>query len=81
MRDIARLCPTCGSTEVDEVVYGYPGEELLEAVRQRRVVLGGCVVSPDSPRWSCAGCGLRWGRWLDSEHATASGDGWLFVKD
>jgi hypothetical protein len=59
-------CPSCGSTEdMLPIVYGFPTHETMERAKQGRVILGGCVVSPDSPKWHCQRCGTEWGRdWL-----------------
>lgn len=38
-----QLCPQCGSDALAEIVYGYPGPELLDLVEQGKVILGGCV--------------------------------------
>lgn len=52
-------CPDCGGDLV-RIVYGLPGPELMERVRQREIVLGGCVVSEDSPRWACWECSRKY---------------------
>jgi hypothetical protein len=49
-------CPACGSLELLEIVYGYPGHELFEADARGEVVLGGCVVGPESPDYECRDC-------------------------
>lgn len=41
-------CPQCGSTAHIPVVYGYPGSDLGSAAEQGRLVLGGCVIGPES---------------------------------
>ena len=52
-------CPTCGSAaDVVPIVYGLPGEELMAAAKRGEVALGGCLVSPDDPRWRCKKCGV-----------------------
>ena len=38
------------------IVYGYPGDGLLEAAARGEVVLGGCVIMPHQPRWKCLSC-------------------------
>jgi predicted RNA-binding Zn-ribbon protein involved in translation (DUF1610 family) len=57
-------CPRCGSAEVVQIQYGLPRftPELKEAVRRGEVVLGGCVISADSPKWACRNCGQRFGK-------------------
>ncbi len=57
-------CPDCGSIRIARIMYGLPdfsSEELKKAVEEGRIVLGGCIVGPDSPRWECKGCGARMG--------------------
>ena len=57
-------CPQCGSPRIARIVYGLPdfsSGELKKAVEEGRIVLGGCIVGPDSPRWECKGCGARMG--------------------
>lgn len=55
-RDIVPTCPNCFSSEhVVEIVYGYPSDELLISDRED-FVLGGCVISHDSPGWFCQDC-------------------------
>jgi hypothetical protein len=59
-------CPSCGSAEdTVPIVYGFPTEETMERAKRGRVVLGGCMVSSESPQWHCRRCGTKWGRdWL-----------------
>lgn len=38
------------------IVYGYPGDGLMEAAARGEVVLGGCVIMPHQPRWKCLSC-------------------------
>jgi hypothetical protein len=55
-------CPACASTDAVEIVYGYPSFELVEAERRGEIVLGGCLIGPESPDYECRGCGaaLPW---------------------
>ena len=50
-----KRCPACQSTQVAAIVYGYPSPELVNEARDD-IVLGGCVLSPRSPRWQCRAC-------------------------
>jgi hypothetical protein len=50
-------CPTCGSTHLTPIMYGYPSPKALTNAEEGRVILGGCVVYNDSPTWKCNGCG------------------------
>lgn len=53
-------CPDCGSIRIARILYGLPdfsSEELKKTLQDGRIVLGGCIVTPDSPRWRCKDCG------------------------
>jgi hypothetical protein len=39
-----------------EIVYGLPDRELVEAELRHEVVLGGCIVGPESPDFECRSC-------------------------
>jgi len=54
------VCPECGSADVVPIAYGKPGTELASAAERGEVVLGGCMVSEDSPNWHCNACGEQW---------------------
>ena len=45
-------------------MYGLPAfDEKLEAdLREKRVVLGGCLVDDEKPVWHCNACSTEWGR-------------------
>ncbi len=57
-------CPRCGSTSIAEIFYGLPvlDEELNGALDRKEIVLGGCCVSGDDPRWHCNACEEDFGR-------------------
>jgi ribosomal protein S27AE len=57
-----RYCPRCGSQEVAEIVYGLVTPDIEAEYPGRRIILGGCVVEPTSPRWKCLRCGNTSGR-------------------
>ena len=50
-------CPACGSTDAARIVYGYPSFELSKAEERGEVVLGGCLIGPESPDYECRSCG------------------------
>ena len=52
-------CPN-GHGDVVRVVMGMPDPELFEAADDGQVVLGGCVVGPESPDWACLVCHEQW---------------------
>ena len=55
----ANECPRCG-TPLPRVIYGYPNWDALHELGREGVpyVLGGCMVTPESPRFSnrCVRC-------------------------
>jgi hypothetical protein len=53
-------CPACGSKQVQPIVYGLPGPELIERAERGEVALGGCIVFPENPEWQCALCLHAW---------------------
>lgn len=54
-------CPKCESKRVAPILYGFPAEDLSDAVKKGEVVLGGCCVSDNDPEWACVDCDHRWG--------------------
>ena len=55
------ICPKCGKAEPMRIAYGYPSSEMIVASGRGEVVLGGCMVRPDSPTWRCRACRHAWG--------------------
>lgn len=50
-------CPNCRQPiERVPIVYGYPAWETGEAGRRGEIVLGGCVIGGDDPKWACPSC-------------------------
>jgi hypothetical protein len=49
-------CPACAATEVVPITYGYPDLELGQAEERGEIVLGGCLVGPESPEYECRNC-------------------------
>ena len=51
-------CPSCrSSAEPLRIGYGYPGNDLFEAEQRGELVLGGCLIGPESPEFQCRDCG------------------------
>ena len=50
-------CPKCRSEDVLEIIYGLPGESLLNAAQKGKVVLGGCCITGNDPEFHCKSCG------------------------
>jgi hypothetical protein len=53
-------CPKCGGNSTIPIVYGYPGPELREAWERDEVMLGGCCVVDNDPKWYCPKCYHQW---------------------
>lgn len=64
MEDNLSTCPNCGSDNVAEILWGLPSftEELQKELAEGKVVLGGCCVSSDDPKFECNNCGQRFGK-------------------
>ncbi|MDP7418914.1 MAG: hypothetical protein QF483_03425 [Gammaproteobacteria bacterium] len=56
----AGKCPECGSLSTVPILYGYPMEGAMEAARQGKIKLGGCIVRDDNPRKQCKACDHWW---------------------
>jgi hypothetical protein len=57
-------CPSCKSSDVCYIVYGYIPEvdqEMRQEIQQNKLSLGGCIVGPDSPQYRCNECNYSWG--------------------
>jgi len=53
-------CLACGGTEFAVIVYGLVrGPAVREDVQSGKVVLGGCMVTGNDPKWHCNTCGKR----------------------
>lgn len=57
-------CPECGSFNIAEIRWGMPAftEELQKALDEGRVVLGGCCIALDDPKYECNACRYRFGK-------------------
>ncbi len=58
------VCPNCNSFRVVPIVYEMPTRENIKLVKEGKIVIGDCVISPDSPEWHCFDCGNEWGNYL-----------------
>jgi ribosomal protein L37AE/L43A len=56
-----RKCPNCGSKNIARIQYGMPvySEKLEKDLAKNKIVLGGCVISGDDPKWQCTNCKER----------------------
>ncbi len=70
-----RKCPRCGSERIAEILYGMPdlSGELRLDLEAGRVVLGGCEVTGNDPRWRCIRCSYEMGH-LRGASGAALGD-------
>ncbi|MFC0014134.1 MULTISPECIES: hypothetical protein [Allobacillus] len=64
-----RKCPACDSTDVIPIVYGEPDSYLAMESDEGKVLLGGCVVMPNSPEYHCRICDNEWNREKSIVHA------------
>ncbi len=54
------VCPTCGEkANVIRIVYGLPNLCLLNDDRAEKVLLGGCLISENDPKYYCKTCGNK----------------------
>lgn len=57
-----RKCPGCGHSPLASILYGYVvgiDDGLDKKLKEGRIVLGGCCVSDDDPKWECTNCGQK----------------------
>jgi len=57
------VCPECKSINVAWIFWGYPGnmKAIEEELDKSEIVLGGCVITDQDPKWECNDCLTRWG--------------------
>ena len=56
-------CPKCRKNTVADICWGYPlfDEQMEKELDEGKIVLGGCCVTPEDPKWHCTSCGHEWG--------------------
>lgn len=57
-------CPNCGKSWIAEILWGLPGDYdkyLEEQIERKEIILGGCLVTDNDPKWKCNDCNHRWG--------------------
>lgn len=52
-------CPSCGSPKVVRILYGMPSYEAFLEAEAGKIILGGCVVSDNDPKWGCINCSAK----------------------
>ena len=57
-------CPSCNSKNAAEYLYGMPffDEKLQKQIDEGKVILAGCIINDNSPKYHCNDCGKDWGR-------------------
>ena len=53
-------CTKCGLDKVVRIVYGLVAYDYTDKAKNGEVVLGGCEISDDSPRYECLNCGKQY---------------------
>lgn len=58
--EIEPTCPNCGGSDIAAILWGMPAfsEDLERDLEEGWIVLGGCVISVENPRWHCNECGM-----------------------
>ena len=56
-------CPECNKNNVAVIFWGYPGnmDWYLQAIKNKEIVPGGCLIGNDDPKWECNDCLYQWG--------------------
>lgn len=54
------ICPECKKKEAVQILYGYPGDGMMESAQKKEIVLGGCIIDPVNPNRQCLKCGHQW---------------------
>lgn len=64
MKNNKVICPYCKSNNVAEILYGMPAftKKLEKDLESKKIILGGCCISNDSPQYHCNDCGKEWGK-------------------
>lgn len=55
-------CPTCGSTDIADIVYNPPAmtDDLLIRIQAKKAVIRTGAHNPSAPHWHCNYCGYEW---------------------
>ena len=63
MTNKSNKCPVCGkSDEVVRILYGLPTNEAFEDEQAGKLHIGGCCISPNSPKWFRKRCDKEFGK-------------------
>lgn len=53
-------CPFCTMEAAMPILYGFPSNEVVEAIEAQQVVHRGCLIPNDRTDWLCQACGREW---------------------
>lgn len=55
-------CPQCNSSSIAKILWGYPADmdSLKESLEKKEIVLGGCIVTENDPKYECNECNYQW---------------------
>lgn len=55
-------CPKCNGNSIAKILWGLPAmsEKLEQQLNEGKVVLGGCCVTDNDPKWHCNNCEYEW---------------------
>lgn len=69
MNESKPSCPNCNNENVAWILWGYVGDmqSIKEELEKGDIVLGGCIVSSNDPKWKCNNCNHSWGIRDDDE--------------
>ena len=67
-----KKCPKCNNNLI-EIIYGMPSSELFEAEERGEVMLGGCCISDDNPKYHCKNCDIDFSRDLKKSYKSDHG--------
>ena len=60
-QDTETVCPVC--KDAAEILLTQPASDdvIHKAINEKKLVLGGCIVTGHDPKWKCNVCYSRWG--------------------
>jgi hypothetical protein len=47
-------------------MYGLPADDVFDMIDREAVILGGCCVTDNDPKWQCDDCGTQYHKENDS---------------
>ena len=63
------ICPSCNSKNVARFLYGIQefSGKLIKEKEEGKIILAGCHISDDSPKYHCNDCGKEWGKLFEKK--------------